>query len=72
MWNCDEEDLIGQLESPTKRKLNDYNVPELPESSDDHAFDMDAVPEPAGFASDTEMDTHLGMEDIDEDDIADR
>jgi len=72
LWNCDEEDLIGQLESPTKRKLNDYNVPELPESSDDHAFDMDAVPEPAGFASDTEMDTHLGMEDIDEDDIADR
>lgn len=70
-WDPSDEDLIGHLQSPTKRKLNDYVVPELPEGSDDHAFDIDAVPE-AGFANDTEMDTHLGMEDIDEDEGSDR
>jgi len=70
-WDPNDEDLIGHLQSPTKRKLNDYVVPELPEGSDDHAFDIDAVPE-AGYANDTEMDTHLGMEDIDEDEGSDK
>ena len=66
-WDPEDEDLLGQLGSPTKRKLNDYLVPELPAVNEDHAFDMDAVPD-LGYSNESQIDTHLGMEDIDEED----
>lgn len=70
-WDPDDEDLIGTLQSPTKRKLDDYQPPSLPTVNEDHAFDMDAVPDYGG-GHESEDDTHLGMEDIDEDEAADR
>lgn len=66
-WDPDEEeDFMGGESSqvPAKRKLEDCNP--LPPASDEHAFDMDAVPDYGG-GDDSEMnETHLGMEDIDE------
>lgn len=68
-WDPEEEDLlgIGGSQSPAKRKLDDYSAAPgmLPPASDDHAFDMDAVPD-CGGGDDSENETHLGMEDIDE------
>lgn len=70
-WDPDDEDLIGTLlSSPTKRKLDDYQPPALPPASEDHAFDMDAVPD-IGAADDWLNETHIGMEDIDEDEGVD-
>lgn len=66
-WNPDDDDILGRLQSPTKRKLDDYQVPDLEAPGDDHAFDLDAVPETCD-ANDSFNDTHIGMEDIDEDD----
>lgn len=70
-WNVSEDDLLGRMQSPEKRKLDDYQTPELPAISDDHAFDMDAVAE--GYdGGDSVNDTNIGMEDIDEEDAIDR
>lgn len=73
-WDPENEDLIGELQSPTKRKLDDYQAPTLPAVSDDHAFDMDAVQDDVDYGDDSGHNhTHLGMEDIDEDEgIVDR
>ena len=73
-WDPENEDLIGELQSPTKRKLDDYQAPTLPAVSDDHAFDMDAVQDDGDYGDDSGHNhTHLGMEDIDEDEgIVDR
>ena len=57
--------------SPTKRKNQDFPVPALLAGSEDHAFDMDAIPDTCG-GNDSENETHLGMEDIDEDEGIDR
>lgn len=46
-------------------------MPAMLAGSEDHAFDMDAVPEPCG-GNDFENETHLGMEDIDEEEGIDR
>lgn len=70
-WDPANEDLMGLLQSPTKRKHDEYQVPQLPAASEDHAFDMDAIPETCG-GNESENETHLGMEDIDEDDGIDR
>lgn len=59
------------LQSPTKRKHDDYQVPPLLAASEDHAFDMDAIPDTCG-ANESDNEVHLGMEDIDEDDVIDR
>jgi len=39
-WNPENENLIGVLQSPSKRKLDDYQAPNLPAISDDHVFDL--------------------------------
>lgn len=71
-WDPENEDLIGLLQSPAKRKLDDYQAPVLPAVSDDHAFDMDAIQDYPGDDSGHNH-THIGMEDIDEDEgIVDR
>ena len=70
-WDPTNEDLMGLLQSPTKRKHDEYQVPHLPVTSEDHAFDMDAIPETFG-GDESLNETHLGMEDIDEDDGIDR
>ncbi|XP_046441319.1 condensin complex subunit 2-like [Daphnia pulex] len=70
-WDPTNDDLMGLLQSPTKRKHEEYQVPLLPTSNEDHAFDMDAVPETYG-GNDSENETHLGMEDIDEEEGIDR
>ena len=65
-WDPDDEDDLGAENSqgPTKRKQDDF-LPILP-TSDDHAFDMDAVPD-LGGGDFSDNETHLGgMEDIDE------
>lgn len=59
------------IQSPTKRKHDEYQVPPLLTSSEDHAFDIDAVPDTCG-GHESENETHLGMEDIDEDEGIDR
>ena len=63
-WDPKEDDILGHLQSPAKRKLDDYQVPDLPAPSEDHAFDMDAVPD--AVEDDSFHDNHQGMEDIDE------
>lgn len=70
-WDPTNDDLMGLLQSPTKRKHEEYQVPPLPAASEDHAFDMDAVPDAYG-GNDSENETHLGMEDIDEEEGIDR
>ena len=70
-WDPTNDDLMGLLQSPTKRKHEEYQVPPLPAASEDHAFDMDAVPDSYG-GNDSENETHLGMEDIDEEEGIDR
>ena len=64
-WNPDDDDdLLGRMETPSKRKLDDYRAPELPAADEDHAFDIEAVADTNAHESDDE--NHFGMEDIDE------
>lgn len=70
-WDPEKDDLMGLLQSPTKRKHDEYQVPSLPPASEDHAFDMDAAPDICA-GNDSENETHQGMEDIDEDEGTDR
>uniref|UniRef100_A0A0P5QB78 Condensin complex subunit 2 n=1 Tax=Daphnia magna TaxID=35525 RepID=A0A0P5QB78_9CRUS len=70
-WDPTNDDLMGILQSPTKRKHEEYQAPSLPAASEDHAFDMDAVPDTFG-GNDSENEIHIGMEDIDEEEGMDR
>ena len=55
---------MGGPKSPTKRKLDDV-MNNLPLHNDDHAFDMDAVPD-LGAADDSDNEIHQGMDDVEE------
>lgn len=70
-WDPTHDNLMGLLQSPTKRKHDEYQAPSLLVSSEDHAFDMDAIPDTYG-GNDSENETHIGMEDIDEEEGMDR